>query len=90
MVALAGEGILGPTCTYLLLSSECFSFYNDIMINAGHDLCLCKMLGDFPKSKVCRHPNHYKEELCSQTEEKTKVQRYWEGLWSDLSGREPA
>jgi hypothetical protein len=63
MVALAGEGILGPTCTYLLLSSECFSFYNDIMINAGHDLCLCKMLGDFPKSKVCRHPNHYKEEF---------------------------
>jgi hypothetical protein len=24
------------------------------MINGGHDLCLCIILGNFPKSKVCR------------------------------------
>jgi hypothetical protein len=34
------------------------------MINAGHDLCFCIILGDFPKSNICRHPNNYEENLC--------------------------
>jgi hypothetical protein len=31
------------------------------MINEGHVLGLCITLEDFPKSKVCDHPNCYTE-----------------------------
>jgi hypothetical protein len=64
MVALAVEGALVPALTYLILSSDFFSFYNDIMTNAGHDFGLCITLEIFPKCNVYMHPSCYMEELC--------------------------
>jgi hypothetical protein len=49
MVALAVEGDSVPSLTCLLLSSDCFSFYNDIIINTGNDFHSCITLRFSPK-----------------------------------------
>jgi hypothetical protein len=43
------RGDLITFLTYLFLSSDWFSFYNDILINAGHDFGLCITLEVFLK-----------------------------------------
>jgi hypothetical protein len=43
------------------------------MINEVHDFGFCITVEIFPKSKICRHPNCYTEELAVKGRRKQEV-----------------